>query len=180
MSASHRGGVLRSLLTLALLSFALGISLLSPGAGQGRTVCSDHDVYDFCWSQGRNVDPNTCDCNPNSCLGVPESDCTEQGGWLDYGTCTCRLDYGYVGMCDIDPYAYGCPRNPGGLGDPGRLCSFDGYVNCRENRGAWDDWTCSCYYITTSNTCGAELSNVQSCEAAGGTWNQDQCRCLYP
>lgn len=103
--------LLRSLFVLVVLFVALATTD-SMKPGRAEAAC-DPAVYDFCWSQGRNVNPQTCECNYQSCLGLPESDCTEQGGHLDYATCTCVFDPEYQGICDRDPYACGCPRSFG-------------------------------------------------------------------
>jgi hypothetical protein len=76
-----------------LALFVLAVTaVLVPGTSEATCAPA---VYDFCWGQGRNVNPATCDCDYNSCLGLPASDCTEQGGWLDTTTCTCRFFPGW-------------------------------------------------------------------------------------
>lgn len=146
-------------------------------------------VYNFCWSQGRNVNPETCECNYQSCLGVPASDCTERGQMLDYDTCTCTggnltpwCTMNNYQTCfnqglSLNPLTCACYTSDTGGGMP--LCTFGSYTWCVGNGGAWQGWNCKCGFMDTNNDCTAPASVRLSCENNGGTWNVPQCRCDY-
>jgi hypothetical protein len=94
MLKKHGRKLIRMTFALTVLAAAIATAdSMTPGRAEAQTC--DPSVYDFCWGQGRNVDPTICDCNYQSCLGLPESDCREQGGWLNYSTCTCVFPPSY-------------------------------------------------------------------------------------
>lgn len=168
----------RKPLTIGVIIAALfALEVLAPRIGSAQWYCA-FEVFDYCASQGRRVDPNSCECNPMSCFGVHETDCTEQGMHLDYGSCTCVSNPGYVYVCDSDQYAYGCPRSFDTVfgdqlrtrgGDPligggdGDICSFNSYVWCNENGGSWSSYGCACSGVVTTDA-------QQACERNDGTW----------
>jgi len=167
-----------TLLITPFLAALLLLVLLVPQGARAQSAPCAFEVYDYCFSQGRNVDSSTCTCNYMSCLGVPESDCTEQGMYLNYGSCTCVGNPGYVFVCDSDPYAYGCPRSFDTVfgdqlrvrdGDPmigggnGDICSFSSYAWCNANSGSWSSYGCACSGVVGTNPQNA-------CETDGGTW----------
>jgi hypothetical protein len=167
----------KSLAFGAMIATLFVLGALAPRSGNAQLSCA-LEVYDYCFSQGRNVDPNNCECNPMSCLGLPASDCTEQGMYLNYGSCTCVSNPGYVFVCDIDPYAYGCPRSFDTVfgnqlrtrgGDPligggdGDICSFSSYAWCNVNNGSWSSYGCACSGLPST-------SAQTACESNGGTW----------
>ena len=150
------------------------------------------EVYEYCFAQNHPVDPNTCECNMFACLNPVEIDCTEVGKYLDPSTCTCVSNPSYVGICDNDPYALGCPRsfdtvfanelrigygcsysnswmdpacNPMIGGGTGDVCSFDSYSWCAQTGGSWSGYGCACSGIVTSGQ-----SQQAACTSAGGTW----------
>jgi hypothetical protein len=183
----------RKLLTLCILFAALfAFDAVVPRHGSSQSSSCDYDVYDYCWSQGRNVDPSSCTCNPNSCLGVVESDCTEQGMYLSYSDCACHGNPSYTSVCDGDPYASGCPRSfdtvfagqmrilqgcgyPGAENDPacdpmigggsGDICSFESFAWCSTNGGSWSSYGCACSGVVSSGS-----TAQQTCTDAGGVW----------
>lgn len=140
-----------------------------------RVSSCAQEVYEFCWSQGRPVDKTTCDCNFNSCMSMLPSDCEEQGGYMDISTCTCHMPPGEQSLCDRDPYALGCPRNPDTGGGAG-VCSFASYSWCNQNGGQWSSDNCTCNFQTTTG-CIAGTSTPDSCTNAGGTWDPNNCVC---
>jgi hypothetical protein len=163
----------------------------APRSGKAQSSCAD-EVYSYCWGQGRPVDPSTCQCDWSSCLGLPESDCTELSQHLDPSTCTCVSNPAFVGMCDNDPYAFGCPRSfdtvfasqlrvrygcshPNASTDPAcnpmigagddDICSFDSYAWCAQNGGSWSSSGCACSGVVVSGQ-----TQQQACSAVGGIW----------
>src|SRR3954462_10658364 len=104
--------VVYRLVTLGVLTTALLVTDgLAPQAGNAQLSDCAFEVYDYCFSQSRPVDTSSCTCNTNACMGIPESDCTEQGMYLDTSRCVCVANPSYIGYCDNDPYALGCPRS---------------------------------------------------------------------
>ena len=176
---------------LGVLGMLLTFSMVQLRSGKAQSYCAA-SVYEYCWSQGRPVDPSTCECDWFSCLGLPESDCTENSQYLDYSTCTCVSNPSAVGYCDLDPYAYGCPRsfdtvfgnqlrvrqscqhpdawmdpscNPMIGGGSDDICSFDSYIWCSQNGGTWSSYGCACSGIIASGQ-----TQQQACTSAGGFW----------
>lgn len=168
------------------------INVLSPRINAQVGHC-DEGVYDYCWASGRNVDSNTCECNMQSCFGLPESDCTEQGQYLDTSRCICVSNPSYIGVCDNDPFALGCPRSfdtimgaqirlaacshPDPVADPcdpmigggdGDICSFMAYAWCNTNGGTWSSYGCACGGIGTTDA-------PDACGDADGIWYQNIC-----
>lgn len=139
----------------------------------GQSYCAS-EVYQYCFSQGRHVDPNSCTCDPNSCVGVVASDCTEVGRYLSYSDCACHDNPSYISVCDNDPYALGCPRSfdtvfAGQLrtyGDDGDICSFGAYAWCNANGGWWSSSGCACSGLYDPNTQTA----YDACGESGGQW----------
>lgn len=180
------------LLALTVLTFALVFILSQAEVSRGTPALCDPSVYEFCWSQGRVVNPETCECNYQSCLGLTQTDCAETGGSLDYDTCKCQPG-------DLLPW---CPPNiyqtcmnqgklvnpincqcwtsdiPGG-GTDMPLCSFASYTWCANTSGAWQGWNCNCGFMDTNNNCTANSTLIQACQNSGGTWNTSQCLCDY-
>jgi hypothetical protein len=183
----------RKLLAKLLILLALGsvLVLAIPPAGiksRAAFIC-DEDVYEFCWSQGRVVNPETCECNYQSCLGVPASDCTEQGQTLNYDTCMCEGGE-LTPWCGMNSYStcfnQGLALNPitcncytSDTGGDMPLCTFGSYVWCGSNGGEWQGWNCKCGFKDTNNNCTATAAVRLSCENSGGTWNVSQCLCDY-
>ena len=176
---------------LSILVILLILQTVELRSGKAQLYC-DEAVYEYCWSQGRVVDSNTCECDWFSCLGLPESDCTELGQYLDTSTCTCVSNPAVMGLCDNDPYALGCPRSfdtvfasqlrvrqgcshPDASTDPAcnpmigggsdDICSFDSYAWCTHNGGSWSSYGCACSGIVVSGQ-----TQQQACSAAGGFW----------
>lgn len=182
--------LLRKLIVLAVLAGGL-VFATSGGGVQGAALVCDESVYEFCWGQGRVVTAD-CQCNYFSCLGVPDSDCTEVGATLDYSTCTCQpgdllpwcppsiYEQCFNSGLSLNSLSCSCYTSdvPGGGADM-PLCTFDSFYWCRTNSGSWDDWNCNCLFKDTNNNCTATASTRLSCENAGGTWNVNECRCDY-
>ena len=84
---------------VVLSVMVLGLMILiAPDSVKARMQCPDQ-AYEDCFAQGRNVNPETCECQ--GCLGLPASDCTENGGYLDETTCQCV--YGPKYYCGNNP-----------------------------------------------------------------------------
>jgi hypothetical protein len=170
---------------LGAILFALTVFKPRSSSAQLST-CSD-ELIDYCWSQGRQVDTSDCTCNPNSCFGITEADCTEQGMYLSYSDCQCHANPSYTDPCSSDPYASGCKRsfdtlvegymravyNTTGYG--GDTCSFESFAWCNHNGGTWNDFDCACSGLPDSGSGAAA-----ACSAAGGTWNSSQQICYNP
>ena len=177
---------------LSVLVILLALQAVELQTGKAQLYCAD-DVYAYCWSQGRVVEPSTCECDWTSCLGMPESDCTEQGQYLDTSRCVCVSNPAVMGLCDNDPYALGCPRSfdtvfasqlrvrsgcshPNAATDPAcnpmigggtdDICSFDSYAWCAQNGGSWSSYGCACSGIVTH----PNQTQQQACAAVGGFW----------
>lgn len=161
-----------------LIITLFSLDALTPLSSSAQSQYCAFEAIEFCFSQGRNIDLNTCECNFMSCLGIAESDCTEQGAYLNYGSCTCVFNPGFVYVCDTDPYAYGCPRsfdtvfgdqlrtrggNPLIGGGDGDICSFNSFAWCFANNGSWSSYGCACSGVVTNNP-------QQACGDADGTW----------
>ena len=187
-----KGKLHYKLLILTVLTSALiAVYALTSQNSKATELCSD-DLYDYCWSQNRPVDPNTCECNPNACLFPLASDCTEVGNHFDASTCTCVANPSDIGVCDVDPFALGCPRSfdtvfagqlrilqgcgyPGAENDPAcnpmigggsaDICSFESYTWCANNGGSWSSYGCACSGVTVSGQ-----TPQQACGAANGVW----------
>jgi hypothetical protein len=177
--------LLSKILTVGVLAGALiWLHARAPDSRAAVTGECAAEVYDYCWAQGRNVDPETCTCNMETCFGLPASDCTEQGAYLNTNICVCVGNPGETNYCATDPYALGCPRsfdtvmgnairaascaNPpcdpmigGGDAD---ICSFGSYAWCNTNGGSWSSYGCSCS-IPPGTT-----SAQSQCSASGGDW----------
>lgn len=188
----------RKLGTKFLVLGALIMALLALGAPESRRavaqveLCSD-EVYQYCISQNRPVDPNTCECVLTACINPLEADCLEVGRALNTATCTCvSNELSAINYCHDDPYLLGCPRSfdtvfagqmrilqgcgyPGASSDPycnpmigggsADICSFDSYAWCVSNGGSWSSYGCACSGVVSSG------SNAQTtCTTAGGTW----------
>lgn len=174
MHSTHQRQLICKLLVLGILITGLFVfNLFRPRSigAQTFTNCAD-DVFSYCFSQSpaRRVDPYSCECNPYSCAGAVESDCQEQGMYLSYSDCQCHENPSFMGVCDTDPYALGCPRSfdtvfAGQLrtfGDDGDICSFSAFAWCNTNGGSWSSYGCACS--------GLGSSTQQDCESNGGTW----------
>lgn len=181
MHIKHRKQLICKLLVLGVLITTLVVlNLFRPRSigAQTLTNCAD-DVLNYCWSQSpaRNVDPYSCQCDPNSCVGIPASDCQERGMYLSYSDCQCHENPSYISVCDNDPYALGCPRSfdtvfgnllrssgsPYYGGGDGDICSFSAFAWCANNGGSWYSPGCACSFYPSS-------SPSDECASAGGTW----------
>jgi hypothetical protein len=166
------------LITVAVLVGAVvAIQKFALRSSNAQSSYCDFDVYEYCFAQNHPVDPNTCECNLSACLSPVATDCTEVGNYLDASTCTCVSNPAYIGICDNDPYALGCPRSfdtvfgnllrTGGSpytgGGDGDVCSFSAYTWCANNGGSWYSPGCACSFYPSSNPSNA-------CASAGGTW----------
>ena len=159
------------LLILTVLTSALiAMYALGSRSSNAQTEFCSEDVYQYCFSQNRPVNSYTCECDMSACLMPVASDCTEVGNYLDTSTCTCVSNPSYIGVCDNDPYAFGCPRSfdtvfAGQLrtfGDDGDICSFNSVAWCNVNGGTWSSYGCACS--------GLGSSTQQDCASNGGTW----------
>jgi len=162
-------------LILGLLTVVLMFPPLLTDKTDRVSATCPQEVYDFCWSQGRLVDKTICDCKFDSCLNALPSDCQEQGGNFDYISCTCSMPPQEEGLCDRDPYALGCPRNPDS-GEAAGMCTFASYSWCNHSGGQWSSYECTCNFQTTIG-CTAGTGTADSCTAAGGTWDSSNCVC---
>jgi len=166
---------LLALSVLVAVSFAL-YAVKPRGSRAQSQYCAD-EVYEYCFSQNRPVDPNTCECIQSACLSPIATDCTEAGNHLDPSRCICVSDPAYVDYCANDPYLLGCPRSfdtifgnllrvggspYSGGGDPD-VCSFSAYTWCAVNGGTWYSPGCACSFYPSTNPSTA-------CSTAGGTW----------
>ena len=180
-------------LTLGVLvAVLIALYTLRPSSSNAQSSYCAFDVYEYCFAQNRPVDPNTCECNFSACLMPVATDCTEVGNYLDASTCTCVSNPSYIGICDNDPYALGCPRSfdtvfagqlrilqgcgyPGAEYDPAcnpmigggsaDICSFDSFVWCNTNGGSWSSYGCACSGVVVSGQ-----TAQQACASAGGVW----------
>jgi hypothetical protein len=187
-----KGKLIYKLLILTVLISALTlVYTLSSQNSKATVLCAD-DVYDYCWSQNRPVDPYTCECNISACLFPIASDCTEVGNHFDSSTCTCVANPSEVGVCDIDPFALGCPRsfdtvfagqirilqgctypnwqydpacNPMIGGGTGDICSFESHSWCVTNGGSWSSYGCACSGVSNP---GRDAE--QTCGDVQGRW----------
>ncbi len=187
----HMPKLLRKLIILVFLVAGLAYATADYGAESAAAPMCDPSVYEFCWGQGRNVGED-CQCNYQSCLGIPDSTCTEVGGSLDYATCTCqpgdllpwcppnRYEQCFNSGLSLNSLSCNCYTSdvPGG-GTDMPLCTYNSFSWCQTSSGAWDDWNCNCFFKDTSNNCTAGASVRLSCENNGGTWNVSECRCDY-
>jgi hypothetical protein len=181
MTAIRAKELTRKPLSLGIIIAVLcSLNVLAPRSGSAQAYCAD-EVYSYCWSQGRLVDPYTCECNMMSCLWIWETNCMQADMHIDYSTCTCTSDPSYMGMCDVDPFALGCPRSFDTVfgdqlrvrgGDPligggdGDICSFNSYAWCNANNGSWSSYGCACSGVVASSA----SSPQQACGDNGGTW----------
>ena len=189
----------RSLTIKLTILLAMIVMLITSGRLMNRSVaqyigssyCAD-DVYNYCLSQGRPVD-SSCQCDMTACAGFPESDCTEVGQYLDTSRCICVSNPSYMGYCDTDPYAYGCPRSfdtvfgdkmrlfgctinggecpPSFGGGDGDICSYEAFAWCNLKGGSWDSQDCACSGVVNSDD-----TNATDCAAHQGTWTGSVCK----
>jgi len=179
-----------AILGILLVVFAASY-VLPPKRAEAQSANCDESVYEYCFAQNRPVDPNTCTCNESLCLNPIWTDCAEVGNYLDPSTCTCVTNPSFIGYCDNDPYAEGCPRSfdvvfasqvrflrgcdPERLWEPicdpmigggsGDICSYESVSWCTQNGGTWDSSACACDGIGDPDGTAA-----QKCAAAGGSW----------
>lgn len=182
------------LITLGVLVVVLvALHTITPRSSNAQLggYCAS-EVFQYCYAQNRPVDFNTCECNLSTCLNPMPGDCAEVGTYFDAATCTCVPNISYVGICDTDPYALGCPRSfdtvfagqlrilqgcgyPGAAFDPScnpmigggsaDICSFDSFAWCNANEGYWSSYGCACSGVVLPGQTGQE-----SCTGAGGVW----------
>jgi len=171
----------RKLFVLIIMAAAIvTLGQLGSPPAQTQASCDPYVMLGLCYSQGKRVDWEACQCT--GCAFVMESDCSEMGQqwYLDEETCTCKERIAPV-FCP--PSRYNLCFNQGlALDETTCRCgSGDGWCDsanveyCTSRGGQWDNWTCSCTFM------GCDSSAQSSCESRpGAVWNPSTCTCDFP